>query len=39
MDIDVEVLESFFIGLLVVTTLAIGWVAGLVVFRLFRGRK
>ncbi|CAM5784907.1 hypothetical protein CPER28S_01506 [Cellulomonas persica] len=31
-------LEGFFIGLLVLTTLAIAWTAGLVVYRLFRSQ-
>ena len=32
-------LELFFIGLLVLTTLAIGTVAGMVVFKLFKGQR
>lgn len=32
-------LELFFIGLLVLATLSIGGIAGLVVFRLFKGQR
>lgn len=32
-------LEGFFIGLLVVTTLAICWFAGFVVYRLYKGQR
>ncbi len=32
-------LEGFFIGLLVLTTLAIAWTAGLVVLRLFKSQR
>ena len=32
-------LEGFFIGLLVLTTIAIAWFAGLVVFRLYKGQR
>ena len=32
-------LEGFFIGLLVAATLTIGWVACLVVYRLYKGQR
>ena len=32
-------LEFFFIGLLVLATLSIGGIAGLVVFRLYKGQR
>jgi hypothetical protein len=32
-------LEGFFIGLLVAATLTIGWVACLVVYKLFKGQR
>jgi hypothetical protein len=32
-------LEATFIVLLVITTLTIGWFAGLVVFRLYKGQR
>ncbi|AEE47492.1 hypothetical protein Celf_3379 [Cellulomonas fimi ATCC 484] len=32
-------LEGVFIGLLVAATLAIAWVAGLVVWKLFKGQR
>lgn len=34
-----DALEVFFIGLLVLATVAIGGIAGLVVFRLFKGQR
>jgi hypothetical protein len=34
-----EALEVFFIGLLVLATAAIGGIAGLVVFRLYKGQR
>ncbi len=34
-----QALEFFFIGLLVLATLAIGWIAGLVVLRLYKGQR
>lgn len=33
------VLEGFFIGLLVAATLTIGWFAGYVVYRLYKGQR
>ncbi|MBA8827969.1 hypothetical protein FB555_000040 [Alpinimonas psychrophila] len=32
-------LELFFIGLLALASLSIAWVAGIVVFKLFRGQR
>ena len=32
-------LEIFFIGLLVLATLAIGWISAVVVLRLFKGQR
>lgn len=34
-----DFLEFFFIGLLVLATLGIGWIAGLVVLRLYKGQR
>lgn len=34
-----QALELFFIGLLVLATLAIGGIAGLVIFRLYKGQR
>ena len=36
---DVHALELFFIGLLVLATGAIGWIAGLVIVRLYKGQR
>ena len=36
---SVHALELFFIGLLVLATIAIGWVAAVVVLRLFKGQR
>lgn len=32
-------LEILFIGLLVAATIAIGWIAGLVILRLYKGQR
>jgi len=34
-----QALEIVFIGLLVAATIAIGWFAGFVVYRLFKGQR
>ncbi|ACV08107.1 hypothetical protein Jden_0442 [Jonesia denitrificans DSM 20603] len=39
MDVDIKVLEGFFIGLLVVVTITIAWFAGYVVYKLFKGQR
>ncbi len=39
MDVDVHVLEAFFLGLLVVVSVTIVWFAGYVVYKLFKGQR
>ena len=39
MDIDVHVLETFFLGLLVAVSVTIAWFAGYVVYKLFKGQR
>lgn len=36
---SVHTLEVFFIGLLVLATLAIGWIAAVVILRLYKGQR
>jgi hypothetical protein len=36
---SIHALELFFIGLLVLATIAIGWISALVVLRLFKGQR
>ncbi len=36
---SIPALEIFYIGLLVLATLAIGWIAGLVIWRLYKGQR
>ena len=36
MDVDVELLEKFFVGLLMVASVVIAWFAGYVVYKLFK---
>lgn len=36
---SVHMLEVFFIGLLVLATLAIGWIAAVVILRLYKGQR
>jgi|GEM_PF-1101487 len=39
MDVDSQVLETFFISLLVVVTVTIVWFAGYTVYKLFKGQR
>jgi|UPI0002F8C4E3 hypothetical protein len=39
MDVDVQILEAFFLTLLVAVSVTIVWFAGYAVYKLFKGQR